>query len=91
MAGHALVPDLAGWRRERMAQLPDSHIFDVPPDRVCEVLSPHAARIDRVGKRPIWPAQGVGHLRMVHPEMRSWIGSGTPAAATGFSCGPAGE
>jgi len=39
MAEHVLVPDLAGWRRERMPELPDSHVFEIPPDWVCEVLS----------------------------------------------------
>jgi Uma2 family endonuclease len=35
-----LVPDIAGWRRERMAVLPEDHRFGVVPDWVCEVLSP---------------------------------------------------
>ncbi len=47
---HAVVPDIGGWRRERMPQLPDSHIFDVAPDWVCEILSPSTARVDR-GKK----------------------------------------
>src|SRR5688572_30939502 len=33
-----LVPDLAGWRRERMPFVPDGQ-FDVAPDWICEVLS----------------------------------------------------
>lgn len=71
MAGHVLVPDLAGWRRDRMVQLPDSHIFDVPPDWVCEVLSPKTARLDRVEKMPIYADRGVKHLWLVNPEMKS--------------------
>jgi Uma2 family endonuclease len=35
-----LVPDLAGWRRERMPRLPEDHRFEVAPDWVCEVLPP---------------------------------------------------
>ena len=36
-----LVPDVAGWRRERMPEPPsDSHKFLTVPDWVCEVLSP---------------------------------------------------
>ena len=34
-----LVPDLAGWRRERMPELPDAAYVTVAPDWVCEVLS----------------------------------------------------
>lgn len=35
-----LVPDLAGWRRERLPRLPDTAFFTLPPDWICEVLSP---------------------------------------------------
>jgi Uma2 family endonuclease len=31
--------DLAGWRRERLPRLPDG-IIDLPPDWVCEIVSP---------------------------------------------------
>ena len=33
-----LVPDLAGWRRERMPEYPNAAYFTRVPDRVCEVL-----------------------------------------------------
>src|SRR5512142_1943672 len=39
LGGNVLVPDLAGWRRERMPQLPDVAAFELAPDWVCEVLS----------------------------------------------------
>ncbi len=35
-----LVPDLAGWRRTRMPEVPDTAAFDLAPDWVAEVLSP---------------------------------------------------
>src|SRR5580700_3070151 len=38
--GDVLVPDLAGWRRERMPELPDAAAIELAPDWVCEVLSP---------------------------------------------------
>lgn len=41
------VPDLAGWRRERMPNIPDEHRFEVVPDWVCEILSPSTAKKDR--------------------------------------------
>ena len=34
-----VVPDLAGWHRERMPELPDTAYFALAPDWVCEVLS----------------------------------------------------
>jgi hypothetical protein len=37
-AGNVLVPDLAGWRRERMALLPDAPFLTLAPDWICEVL-----------------------------------------------------
>ena len=49
-----LVPDLAGWRRERMPELPDTAAFELAPDWVCEVLSPSTAARDRADKVPIY-------------------------------------
>gem|GEM_PF-2502478 len=51
--GHVLVPDLAGWRREHMPQLPmTAAAFELTPDWVCEVLSPGTGAIDRADKVP---------------------------------------
>ena len=57
-----LVPDLAGWRRDRMPRLPDTAWFEIVPDWVCEVLSPSTMRYDRGEKRDIYGVQGVRHL-----------------------------
>jgi hypothetical protein len=46
-----LVPDLAGWRRERMASVPDIAFMTLAPDWVCEVLSPSTERIDCASTR----------------------------------------
>lgn len=46
------VPDLAGWRRERMPSIPEGHRFEVVPDWVCEILSPSTASKDREIKLP---------------------------------------
>ena len=62
-----LVPDLAGWRRERMPAYPDVAYFTLPPDWVCEVLSASTRRIDLHGKRPIYAREGVAHLWLVDP------------------------
>ena len=44
---HVVVPDIAGWRRERLTPFPTTAFIDTPPDWVCEVLSPSTQRIDR--------------------------------------------
>ncbi len=62
------VPDLAGWRRERMPQVPDGHRFEVVPDWVCEILSPSTARKDRFIKLPIYAKYGVAHAWLVDPD-----------------------
>lgn len=69
--GHILVPDLAGWRRERMPTLPETAWFELTPDWVCEILSPGTARTDRVLKMPIYAAMGVPHLWLLDPDMRT--------------------
>ncbi len=66
-----LVPDLAGWRRERMPEYPDVAYFTLPPDWVCEVLSASTRKIDLHGKRPIYARERVGHLWLVDPVDRT--------------------
>jgi hypothetical protein len=62
-----LVPDLAGWRRERMPVFPDVPFFELAPDWVCEVLSPATERLDRVRKLPIYAREQVGHAWLINP------------------------
>ncbi|MFP2960713.1 Uma2 family endonuclease [Myxococcus sp. 1LA] len=66
-----LVPDLAGWRRDRMPEIPDVPYFTQPPDWVCEVLSPSTASLDRSRKKRIYAREGVGHLWLVDPQART--------------------
>ncbi|MBF0476654.1 MAG: Uma2 family endonuclease [Deltaproteobacteria bacterium] len=68
---HILVPDLAGWRRERLPSMPEENWFSVPPDWVCEVLSPGTAMIDRVRKLPIYAEHGVAYVWLVDPRVRT--------------------
>lgn len=65
--GHILVPDLAGWRRERMPEMPDAPFFELAPDWVCEVLSPSTAATDRADKMPIYAETGVRYAWLVDP------------------------
>jgi Uma2 family endonuclease len=70
-----LVPDLAGWRRER---LPDAvggeeapaH-YELAPDWVCEVLSERTRRTDQGVKMRIYAREGVRHVWQVEPLART--------------------
>lgn len=62
-----VVPDLAGWRKERLATPPEEHRFTTPPDWVCEILSPSTARNDRVKKMRIFALHGVKHAWLIDP------------------------
>ncbi len=64
---HVVVPDIAGWRRERLPAEPETAYTDIPPDWVCEILSPSTARLDRGPKRRIYAEAGVGHLWLLDP------------------------
>lgn len=66
-----MVPDIAGWRRERMPTVPDIAWFDLAPDWVCEVLSPSTARVDRIVKMPIYARYSVRHLWLIDPDLRT--------------------
>jgi Uma2 family endonuclease len=66
-----VVPDLAGWRRERMPDLPDEAFFGLPPDWVCEVLSPSTSRLDRTRKLPIYARAGVPYAWLIDPAAQT--------------------
>lgn len=69
LGSDVLVPDLAGWRRERMPEMPvDKAYFVLPPDWVCEVLSPSTASLDRGDKLKVYAAFDVKHVWLVDPE-----------------------
>ncbi len=66
-----IVPDLAGWRRERMPVFPDAAWFDLAPDWVCEVVSPSTGRVDRVRKMPKYAANEISHLWLIEPVLQT--------------------
>ena len=66
-----VVPDLAGWRRERMPELADVAFLELSPDWICEVLSPSTARADRVTKRRIYARESVRHYWIVDPDAKT--------------------
>ena len=62
-----VVPDIAGWRRERLPHLPDEAYFTVAPDWICEVVSPSTAAFDRVKKLAVYARERVSHAWLVDP------------------------
>ena len=93
-----LVPDLAGWRRERMPDYPDTPYFTLAPDWVCEVLSPSTRKFDLEEKRPIYAREGIGHLWLVDPSAHTleafsladgdWSAAGSTSGAAPVSLPP---
>ncbi|MEM8597283.1 MAG: Uma2 family endonuclease [Pseudomonadota bacterium] len=53
-----LVPDIAGWSKERLPDYPDVAFFELARDWICEVLSPSTRQFDLVEKRAIYARQG---------------------------------
>ncbi len=70
LADDILVPDLAGWRRDHMPEVPDAPFFTLPPDWACEVTSPSTARVDRVHKPRLYARESVGHVWLIDPAAR---------------------
>ena len=59
-------PDITGWRRERMDQLPTEVPIRVRPDWVCEILSKNK-RNDLIKKKRAYHRALVGHYWIVDP------------------------
>ncbi len=62
------VPDIAGWRKERMPNPPEGHKIQVVPDWVCEIFSPSTKSTDREEKMPLYAQYGVQYAWLVDPE-----------------------
>jgi Uma2 family endonuclease len=85
------VPDLAGWKKDRLPKLPEEAFIAVVPNWICEILSPSNARLDRVIKVPRYASFGVEHLWLIDPrdktleafvlESRKWVLLGSYADA----------
>lgn len=68
---HVLVPDLAGWRKERLTPFPETAYIETPPDWVAEILSPSTQALDRTDKLTVYATFGVGHCWYVDPDART--------------------
>lgn len=85
-------PDVAGWRRERMPELPRDSAITLVPDWICEVLSPTTRRYDQAIKKPFYARIGVAYLWLVELDAQTltalrlengrWVELGTFADET---------
>lgn len=71
LGSDVLVPDLAGWRRERMPRIPDVAFFELVPDWLCEIVSLRTARVDRTRKMPAYARHGVAVLWIIDPSAKT--------------------
>jgi hypothetical protein len=66
-----LVPDVAGWRKERLPVMPRVAFFTLAPDWACEVLSPSTADVDRAEKVPIYARERVAQVWLLDPLLHT--------------------
>jgi Uma2 family endonuclease len=71
VVGQVMVPDLAGWRHERMPAVPNAPFLDVAPDWLGEVVSPSTGALDRAKKMPHYARAGVSHVWLVDPTPKT--------------------
>jgi len=67
---HVAVPDIAGWRRERVTEPADKPYFEVAPDWICEILSPSTEKYDKGDKRRIYAVYEVDYLWHLDPRTK---------------------
>ena len=90
LGADVLVPDLAGWKRERMPRQPDTAYFALAPDWVCEISLP-PPRTDRPRPETRDLRSGSSGARLAHRSGASnprgaaarWRAVGDPWRARG--------
>ncbi|MBX3570101.1 MAG: Uma2 family endonuclease [Rhizobiaceae bacterium] len=65
-----LVPDVAGWRRERLSAYPERNYFELRPDWICEILSGSTEKRDRTVKMRIYAESRIPHMWIVDPRQQ---------------------
>ena len=68
--GNVVVPDLAGWRRERLMPRPEGAFITIPPEWICEILSPGTESYDRNEKREIYGQANMPFLWLLNPPVK---------------------
>jgi Uma2 family endonuclease len=64
---NVVIPDVAGWKVERLTPIPDTVGIRVTPDWLCETLSPSTARLDRTVKLALYARRRVPYVWLVDP------------------------
>lgn len=73
-AHEVFLPDVAGWRIDRVPVAPSGRPIRIKPDWVCEVLSPSTMKRDRSHKQSTYHRAGIGHYWLVDPlEGILWV------------------
>lgn len=68
---HAFRPDVCGWRRERVPEMPKSRPVSLRPDWICEILSESNETTDTVKKLRHYHQSGVPHYWILDPRTQS--------------------
>ncbi|MFH1115419.1 MAG: Uma2 family endonuclease [Pseudomonadota bacterium] len=71
MGEDILVPDLAGWKEDRLPWDEETNWISVPPDWVCEIVSESSIRVDRIKKMAIYAREGVPYYWVIDPRYRT--------------------
>jgi len=66
-----VVPDLAGWRRERLPAIPKTAYMTLAPDWLCEVLSPRTSALDRGDKLKVYAREHVPWVWFADPMAKT--------------------
>ena len=70
LGANVIVPDLAGWKSERLPNAAAKAWIETSPDWVCEIISPSTERVDRAEKRQIYLEFGVPFLWLLDPRAK---------------------
>jgi Uma2 family endonuclease len=71
LGSNLVVPDVAGWKSERLNPIPRKGTIEIAPDWLCEILSPSTENYDKNEKREIYAMAGVGHIWFLDPRAMS--------------------
>lgn len=65
-----VVPDIAGWRRDRLPVVEDLAYLELPPDWIAEGLSRSTEKLDRTKKMRAYAKAGVQYAWLVDARIR---------------------
>lgn len=67
LGSEIVVPDLAGWRRERLPKVANAPFITIAPNWLCEVVSDSTEKLDRAKKLLIYAAHSVHNVWIINP------------------------